>query len=67
MTLIEAVRNLDKSFREALGIKQEQRQGESEPIAKCRYHLSCSFCKHDWWSEEPFPKKCPKCRTEFMK
>lgn len=67
MTLIKTIRNLGKNFKEAFDIKQEQEQDQSEPIVKCRYHLSCSFCKHDWWSEEAFPKKCPKCKSEFMK
>ena len=26
-----------------------------------KYHLSCPYCNHIWWSKNPFPKKCRKC------
>ena len=29
------------------------------------YHLSCPFCKHDWWDKRPFPPFCPKCSNDI--
>ena len=31
-----------------------------------KYHLSCPYCKHHWWSKNPFPKRCNKCKKTLF-
>ena len=52
-----------QNFFDGTGQLQQHRpfEGANEAI----YHLSCPYCLHLWWSEEAFPKKCPKCKTKF--
>ena len=34
---------------------------KDEGMTEVIYHLSCTECGKDWWSEEAFPKVCPHC------
>ena len=29
-----------------------------------KYHLNCYSCGYFWWSENPFPDCCPRCKAK---
>lgn len=37
---------------------------QKETIMDVKYHLNCYCCGYFWWSEDPFPDCCPRCKAK---